>query len=615
MRKKFVFFVLIPLLVLLAVLYFFINGWIESGLEYAGEQMNGARVEIDHLALSLSPLRIRLERLQVASTEDSMRNLFETGPIEFRMNLAQLLHGRTIIETMEVNEVILGTHRASSGFLPKVERTAVESPGYFSSAVSDLLKRSAETTPLLDPALWRGSLNLDSLLKAQNFRTLALIDSLQKLFAGTATQWDSTTAAFNLHKKRLEEMEIKLRAIKPSELRSVEEITRDIRTVEEARKTIDGVAETYKQRSAALRLQVEDFNRSIGSLDESVEGDIRQVLSQARLPDLNAMNLAELLLGSTVLSDAKKAAVWIDRGRALSARYKPKPAFIKPPRLRGQDIHFPVKRGYPELWIKNVQISGGTDRAQESQYIHLQGSVQNISSDQRLAGEPLTISLKGTRGGAFSLAFDALLDRRGESTLDQFTARMSGLEVKSFSLGKSDFLPSTISGARLAAGVDVRIPGDDFNVKGSLQFRSMNLVFEKETKSIGERIAREALNGVKGFDAGFRIWRDEKKVDVAFTTDLDDQFVAGLKRVAGTELVKIQNQIRSRVTALIAARRSDLEHRYTEKRDETLKQAGALEEIIKQKKTEIEDKKRELEARLEKVKKGALDKAVKTLLK
>jgi len=47
MRKKFVYFVLVPLLALSLVLYFFLAGWIESSLESAGEAIVGARVEID----------------------------------------------------------------------------------------------------------------------------------------------------------------------------------------------------------------------------------------------------------------------------------------------------------------------------------------------------------------------------------------------------------------------------------------------------------------------------------------------------------------------------------------------------------------------------------------
>jgi len=97
MRKKFILFILIPLLILLVVTYLFIDRWIESGLESAGENIVGARVEIDNLSLGISPLGIRFDRLQVANPRDPWKNLFETGRVAFAMNFGQLLRGKTIV--------------------------------------------------------------------------------------------------------------------------------------------------------------------------------------------------------------------------------------------------------------------------------------------------------------------------------------------------------------------------------------------------------------------------------------------------------------------------------------------------------------------------------------
>lgn len=70
MRKKLIFFALVPVLALCVVLYLFADQWIESGLEAAGEGAVGAKVEIDNLKLSISPVAIEFSRLQVASPKD-----------------------------------------------------------------------------------------------------------------------------------------------------------------------------------------------------------------------------------------------------------------------------------------------------------------------------------------------------------------------------------------------------------------------------------------------------------------------------------------------------------------------------------------------------------------
>lgn len=108
MRKRFIYFILVPVLVLGLITYLFIDRWIESGLESAGEAIVGAKVEIDGLRVSLFPLALEFNRLQVANPHDPWKNIFETGKVRAALDMGQLLRNKYIIETMEVNNLILG---------------------------------------------------------------------------------------------------------------------------------------------------------------------------------------------------------------------------------------------------------------------------------------------------------------------------------------------------------------------------------------------------------------------------------------------------------------------------------------------------------------------------
>ncbi len=84
MRKNFILFVLIPFIIFAVVAYFFIDRWIESGIEYAAEDAVGARVEIDNLSVTFSPLGLKFSKLQVADPSDPWKNIFETGKVAVR---------------------------------------------------------------------------------------------------------------------------------------------------------------------------------------------------------------------------------------------------------------------------------------------------------------------------------------------------------------------------------------------------------------------------------------------------------------------------------------------------------------------------------------------------
>jgi uncharacterized protein (TIGR03545 family) len=412
------------------------------------------------------------------------------------------------------------------------------------------------------------------------------------------------------------EVEAGIKAINPSELKTADKIIAAIGTVDNARSTVHDLTGTFTQRRDALQGSMQKLSGAVGSIDASVKKDYQQVLSLARLPDIDAMGLAELLLGKQILSKAKQYSGYVDMVRAEAAKYSSsQPAMESPPRMRGQNIHFPVERGYPKFWVKNVAISGGTDRTQDPDFIYLRGVVKNVTSDQRVTGVPMTGSFEGTKGTSMTMKISALIDRRKETPLDEYRAQATGIPLAAFALGKSDFLPSKISHALLSADVAVTIPGNQFDATASLGFRQLNLEFAMEPRNLGERLARTVLQGVSRFDAGLRLWKKGAGADVAFTTDLDDQFARGIRGALGAELTRLQNEIKEKVDAKLSEKRKEFEAFYAQKRDEVQKQIAVYQNLIKEKTDLLDSKKKELEARLEKEKKGALDNLMKGILK
>jgi len=616
MRRKFIYFVLVPLIVLIGILFFFLDGWVESGLETAGESMVGARVEIDDLRLTLSPLGIRFARLQVANPDDPWKNLFETRTVRFSLELNQLLRGKYIVEQMEVNDIILGTRRTSDGSLPGTRRGERTGSGTgFTGLVQDVLEKTVEKTPLFDPAMLRTGVNVDSLVRAQNFQTLALVDSLRHSVATASLRWDSLKTDLETGLVQLKEIETNVRAINPAALKTPDQILAAVTTVNNSYATITALESTFDSRQKSVRTYFDDLTGAVGTIPRSVEKDYQKVLTLARLPDFNAMGLAELIVGKQLLSEILTYARWADLAREQIAKHTPEPEIQKPPRMKGQNIHFPVERGYPKFWIKQIRISGGTDRSQNDDYIYASGEVRHVSSDQALAGEPLSIALEGTRSGETSFALGALIDRRKEIPFDEYRVRATGIRLATYELGKSDFLPSKITNARLNSSVIVTIPGDRFNAVAEMGFRNLTLEFGRDPRNIGERLAREILRGISEFDANLRIWTAAGGLDVAFTSTIDDQFAARAKSALGAELLRLQSEIRAKVDAVIQQKRWEFETLYESKRAEAFATLGDFETTLTQVTGLAEGKKRELLAQLEKQKQGTLDGAIKKLFK
>jgi uncharacterized protein (TIGR03545 family) len=618
MRKKFVYYILIPALVACLTVYLFIDSWVTLGLEYAGEKAVGAKVEIDGLHVSLFPLGLRWARLQVANPNDPWRNIAETGEVRFAMDAGQLLRGKYIIETMEVNELILGTKRSTDGSIPKVREAAAaaDTGTTFTAKAQDALDKTVEKTPMTNLSLFASGINADSLVKALDIRTLGHLDSLRQQAVAASRQWDAARTDLEASKKRLAEIETGIKSINTAQLNSLPAITSAISTVDNALKGVKEVSATFESRKSSLQADVAALTASAGATERIVAEDFNRLKAMARIPNLNTSGIARLLVGDEMYARALSYLHWIDFAREHVRNYQAsKPAYEKPARMRGQDIHFPVERAFPKFWVRKVLVSGGTDSAGTGEFIHARGEVKNITNDQGITRVPLTIALKGTEGGGRAFSLDGTIDRTKEVPYDEYSAKLDGVPLAAFAVGKGDFLSAKLTDARMNSSVLVKVPGSSFDARTGLILSRFRLVFAAEPKNTLERIIRDVLQSIDAFEVNLRLWTTGGKFDVAIATDLDDKIAARVQAVLGAELTKLQNALRSKLDATIAAKRAEVEKLVAGWKGEVEKQLGAYQSVIAEKTALVDGKKKELTDRLEKEKKGKVNEMLKGILK
>ncbi len=605
MRKKFVYFVLIPLLALCLVLYFFLDGWIESSLESAGEGIVGARVEIDHLTLSLSPIAVQFARLQVANPRDPWKNVFETGKVRFALNFSQLLRGKYIVETMEVNNLVIGTKRSTNGSIPKTPSSSGQS-SIFAEATAALVQE-AQKAPVFDLAKIRKELKIDSLLNVQNLRTIQFIDTL-KLRAQEADQrWQATLNDVEKSKQRVAEIQANIVAINLNELKTLDKITAAVNSANNAYKGLNDLNETFKSHRGALTDEINQFSSGVSKINDLAKADYETVTRLARLPDLSTKGIANLLLGREILQQVNTYLSWIDYARTNIPKYTPAPDQQKPSRFKGQDIEFPVERSYPKWWIKKILISGGEDKTQNPDYLYARGEVLNATNNQTLTGFPLTVALAASRAGGGSYTINASFDRRTDLPVDNYKITASDVPAGDIAFGQADFVPSRISNALLAVTAEATVPGSRFDASAKILFQRFVLVFDRDPKNDIERITRSVLSSITGFTVGLRLWNAGGPLDIALSTDLDNQLAARTKGILGDELNRIQAEVRTKVNQKIAEKRVEFERVFNQKKEEALARLRSYEGLLGQNFSLLDARKKDLDARVEQEKKKQTD--------
>jgi uncharacterized protein (TIGR03545 family) len=606
MRRKFILFVLVPVVGLLLLTYFFIDTWITAGLEYAGTKAVGAKVEIDGLHLTLSPIAAEFRRLQVTDPSDGWKNLFESGRVKFSLNFGQLLRSKFIIETMEVNDVVLGTKRSTDGSIakPKSTATAVAATGDTSAsgvpgAAAAAASTQAKKAPIFDVAEIRKTLNIDSLVNPNNLASVRLIDSLKRQLQTASVDWQKTVDGFDASKPRLAEIEASVKSINVKEIKSLDAAKNALAKLKDASDGANQVVGTFRDRKSALTKSVDGFTASLRSVDDLAKQDYENTVKLARLPDVSMKGLAEIILGKDVVGRAYQYLGYAEFVHQKVPALSSKPPLETPRRMEGQNIHFPEERAYPKFWIKKVLLSGGTDKKQDPEFFYARGEILNVTNDQHATGHPITAAISATRGNVTSLSVAASIDRRAEVAVDDYKVQLAGLAVGTMALGRSDFLPAKATGANADAAITVHLPGKQLESNAAIAFRNMKVSFEREPKNTVERIVRDVLASLSSFHVNLRAWKNEEKFDVAFTTDLDDQLASRTKKVLGDEVAKIQNDIRARVNAVVGSKRQELEKLFGQRRDDVLGKTKAAESQVNEKVSVVDAKKREVQAKLD----------------
>ncbi len=585
MRKKFVFFALIPIIILIVVVYIFIDGWVTSGLESGGEAITGAKVEIQNLSVTISPVGIKWGGLQVADPKQPMKNLFQTGKVQFAMNFGQLLRGKYIIESMEVNNLIFGTQRKTSGALPRkpVTKETSKGPSVFSSLMtqaSSALGVNNLRTPNFNLSTVEKFLNTDSLLNPNNLQSYRMIDSLRQQLNAASAQWQSTLNEMEQTKQKISSVENDIKSIDINQLKTPDQIVTALNTVKSSINTVNEVKQTFTSQEKAITDRVNAFASSTKSIDEAVKGDFNRVVSLARLPDVNMKSLSELVLGRDIFALADKYIYWIDFARNHIPSSQSNQKEPSPPRMKGQNIRFPEEHGYPKFWIKKILISGGTDKAQNPNYFYGRGEIDNVTDNQRITGKPMSINLFLTRGSGISLSLAATFDRRKDVPLDTYEAVLKGARIGTMNFGQTNFLPSKVTNVAADASINVRVPGNNFDSNAKIQFSNLNFVFESQPRNVVESIVQQVLKSVNGFNVDLRMWNVGGQFKLAFTTDLDQQLASRAKSVIGGEVAKLENDLRNKLNQVIAAKQREFETLLAQKQTAVMNQLKGYDTYI-----------------------------------
>ena len=553
---------IVPLCLLLtlltAVWLLLLDGIVRKGIEFAGAQITGARVDIESADVRLLAGRIVLRGIQAADPSEPMTNLFEADEIVADLRVAPLLQKKVVVDTMAVRGVRFGTPRTTSGTLERRGKTT--------GAVTGRLSEWAANLPIPEFTL-RGlgrAVNVTD-LESDSLATFRLAGRITTVADSMRRKWGEDIRALDV-RAEIDSARTLVQRLKNINLRSLGiRLIREIKDgLASARNVVRGVEQKrdgLKSLQAGIENGVRDLRELVEGLEKARDIDYRYARGLLQIPSLEAPDIGPALFGQMAREQLQPALRALDRLEQYTPPgLRPRPqSGPKRVRMAGTTVHFPHQRSFPALLLEYGEFSLTLGEGQATEEYILQ--VRGFTSDPEVYGRPTRFSFDRTSGasGGRRIRATAVLDHTTATLRDSLAVTLSGAGMGKVTLGSL--------GGRLDMGIGtagLRLVRTGEEIDAELTWRCPDVGWESTGVKEGiEAFVWRTISALRSVEVDVRMAGTAAGWDISVRSNVANELARGLERQLGDEIRRAEAQIRSevdrRIGSLVAKARSEVE--------------------------------------------------------
>jgi uncharacterized protein (TIGR03545 family) len=543
-------FLLLVLLICFAV--FRLDGWVRAELEEGISAITGTKTDISNVNISLRDSSLTIGRLEIASSDDEMKNAVEFENLVLEFEILPLLKKRLKVKEFSIRGVALGSRRTHSGKLVRHP----EGPSWVSVKTDKAmaaLKKEVKSLPvakLMDfdvPVETREILDRLSLKSVEAFK--AAIASAEQM-RGQWTLKLQQFRDFNEYERRISEA--KKFSQNPPE--NPEGLVEALKLMRENYDFFLG----EKKRAQSLVNDVDiDWRRIQKSYDAGVSAltaDYEAAKRMVSFDGLNLNNLSRMIFGS----------VWIDRMETVlryhsilrqlmvsSSEHEDKSLEVTP-RKRGRDIHF-VDQSDPPGFIlvkSEFTLKGVSDKASNGPTEQYVVSLSDINSSPKRYGKPSEVNFKFRLGenSGDKIIFKSVWDYTTSVLRDRFNLVAEDLNAGSWDVGVPSVLPLKILTGKARCETELKFEGDQLTWSARVNFKDVTWnLSELSTQGVVAPVFHDVLSKAKDFDLSMELKSKGDALELSWVSDFDQSLKNGIDLAVQRRLADFQQKLRHEI--------------------------------------------------------------------
>jgi uncharacterized protein (TIGR03545 family) len=508
------------LAIILAFVYLFAGTAIRIGMVYSLEKVVGAEVNIDDVSLSLAPLAISIEDLQITDKDKPTHNTLSFKQANAALEVWPALLGYYVIDDLTVDGLAYGTERSSPG---KAYRGDNAEPG----EKVDLAKMLQMDLPDADELMARA--NLQSSIKGQELKDQA----------STQQQQLEALQAQLPNKENLEKIQADIKTLTESKIENALDLATKAEQLKKLQDTLKVERDKVRHIQQQLKESRDQLQQAVTAVRDSSEADWKQLQQLANIGDGGLAPISQILLGD----------LWGERVGQLESLYKLAKPYLPEnvggtktveaevqPVLPNRILPLPTQP-YPNFLIKKAHVNwlvGGGEAT-----INL----ENITAQHQLIGSPTRFAMDVQRLpklAAFKLKGDfAIL----EQMVTNLSWQMDGLSLDKMDIGSGDSLLTLAAGLLDSSG-SLKLVDDQIN-------QQAQVILQKPDFSSGGNRYVQQLAGLLNKQAQIPLSLGAKGLisdpEVSIRSSLDRLIGDALLGEAKEKIAELQTKLRSQL--------------------------------------------------------------------
>lgn len=603
MRKSALILLAIIILLSAVIAFFARDRYLERAFESGLELVAGAQVEVDRFHFSLFKLECSWQRLQIANKNNPWFNIIETGPAVFDIEFRPLFWKRVIIKEMRLTAVRSGTRRLTDGSLPQAPEEASapasEEPGMSERAIAALQKQLGDI-PGLNLAALGKNFKIDSLVNLAQIATVQQYQHAREAADSSFNYWQGQLKP-DAYTRKVQELEVEIKALQLDKIDDLPSLLAALKKIEQLYQEITTLKKQVEEQYQGLNQAVDHLQQELKDLQTALKADIERVQKLAQLKELEVKDISLILFGKPLVGQVENLLGYVNLGRKYlptAQKLVASPKVEKPPRFKGQDIHFPFHYRYPRFLIRTAQLSGATAAGDTARAYFLNGLVRGITNEPRIYGRPtrFDVDLARVAGNAYQLA--GSLDHTTNIAYDSLWFTAENWALGRLKLAESKYFPQAVradKGAVKLAGFFI-----DDQIDLSLNFAATPIYFDYQpnTNKIAE-IVRQILSALTALDLQVQLLGQKKDYEFRMQSNVDRVLAQSINNLVQANIQKARLQVENYLQNQVNQSRSQAEGILNKYQQQLLAKMDQARQQVQAKFSELEAKKKELQDRIE----------------